>query len=54
MRRLAIICLKNGSANRDTIQLLEGIAEDDEADAELKKTARVVHAALKRKASSAR
>jgi len=51
VRRLAVICLKNGSAHRDTIQLLEGIAEDDEADAELRNTARVVHAALKRKAS---
>jgi HEAT repeat protein len=51
VRRLAIICLKNGSPNRDTLQLLEGIAQDDEADAELQKTARVVHAALRRKAT---
>ncbi|MEX0851401.1 MAG: HEAT repeat domain-containing protein, partial [Gaiellaceae bacterium] len=42
VRRLAVICLKNGSAHRDTIQLLEGIAESDESEAELKKTARVV------------
>lgn len=52
VRRLAIICLKNGSAHRDTIQLLEGIVESDESDAELKKTARVVHAALKKKATA--
>jgi HEAT repeat protein len=51
VRRLAVICLKNGTANRDTIQLLEGIAEDDEVDAELRKTARVVHTALRRKVS---
>ncbi|MEX2614071.1 MAG: HEAT repeat domain-containing protein [Gaiellaceae bacterium] len=52
VRRLAVICLKNGSAHRDTIQLLEGIAESDESEAELKKTARVVHAALKKKATA--
>jgi HEAT repeat protein len=50
VRRLAIICLKNGTAQRDTLQLLEGIAESDETDADLRKTARVVHAALKKKA----
>jgi HEAT repeat protein len=52
VRRLAVICLKNGTAHRDTLQLLEGVAESDEADAELRKTARVVHAALKRKAQA--
>jgi len=50
VRRLAVICLKNGSPQRDTIQLLEGIAESDEADAELRKTARVVGSALRKKA----
>jgi HEAT repeats len=50
VRRLAIICLKNGTPQRDTIQLLEGIAESEDADAELRKTARVVQSALKRKA----
>jgi HEAT repeat protein len=50
VRRLAVICLKNGTAQRDTIQLLEGIAEDEEADSELRKTARVVQSALKKKA----
>jgi HEAT repeats len=49
VRRLAVITLKNGTAHRDTIQLLEGISEDEEADGELRKTARVVHASLKRK-----
>jgi HEAT repeat protein len=52
VRRLAIICLKNGTPQRDTLQILEGIAESDETEAELKKTARVVHAALKKKAAS--
>jgi hypothetical protein len=50
VQRLAVVCLKNGTANRDTLQLLEGIAESDEADADLRKTARVVHTALRRKA----
>ena len=50
VRRLAIICLKNGSPQRDTIQLLEGIAESEDAELELRKTARVVQSALKKKA----
>ena len=50
VRRLAVICLKNGAPNRDTLQLLEGIAESDEVDADLRQTARVVLTALKRRA----
>ena len=50
VRRLAVLCLKNGTPQRDTIQLLEGIAESEDADPELRKTARVVHSALKKKA----
>jgi HEAT repeat protein len=50
VQRLAIICLKNGTSQRDTIQLLEGIAESEDADPELRKTARVVQSALKKKA----
>jgi HEAT repeat protein len=45
VRRLAVICLKNGTPQRDTIQLLE-IAESEDADPELRKTARVVQSAL--------
>jgi HEAT repeat protein len=52
VRRLAVICLKNGAANRDTLQLLEGIGESDDADADLRKTARVVHSALKKKGAT--
>jgi HEAT repeat protein len=51
VRRLAVICLKNGTAQRDTLQILEGIAESDEEDPELRKTARVVHASLRKKAT---
>jgi HEAT repeat protein len=52
VRRLAVVCLKNGSPQRDTMQLLEGIAESEELDAELRKTARVVGGALRKKAVS--
>ena len=52
VRRLAIICLKNGTAQRDTIQLLEGIVESEDVDPELRKTARVVGSALKKKSAA--
>jgi len=50
VRRLAVLSLKNGSPQRDTLQLLEGIAESEELDGELRKTARVVGGALRKKA----
>jgi HEAT repeat protein len=49
VRRLAIFGLRNGTANRDTIQLLDGIAESDEADAEVRKAASGVSAQLVKK-----
>jgi HEAT repeat protein len=49
VRRLAIVCLKNGSAHRDTIALLEGLANDDRQDRELQDAATKVAAALKKK-----
>jgi HEAT repeat protein len=49
VRRLAIVCLKNGSAQRETILILSGMADDDEQDGELRKTARAVAAALTKK-----
>jgi len=52
VRRLAVVCLRNGSSRPDTLQLLLGIAESDEEDAELRKSARVVHASLKKKAAA--
>jgi HEAT repeat protein len=51
VRRLAVLSLKNGSPQRDTIVLLEGIAGDDEADAQLRKTAAGVAQQLKKKQS---
>ena len=47
VRRLAILALKNGSPQRDTIVLLEGLAGDDEADAQLRKAAAGVAKHLK-------
>jgi len=52
VRRLAIVCLKNGSATRETILLLNGLAEDDELDGELRKTAKAVAGALTKKSRS--
>jgi hypothetical protein len=43
-------CLRNGTPDRGTIQLLEGIAGDDETDREVRETARSVAAALVKKA----
>ena len=50
VRRLAVLSLKNGSPQRETIVLLEGLGEDDEADAELRRTAASVAQQLKRRA----
>ena len=52
VRRLAIVCLKNGSPQRETIQLLNGLGEDDEQDAELRKSAKAVAAMLKKRADT--
>lgn len=49
VRRLAVACLRHGSPQADTIRLLTGIAEDDEADRDLREAARKVGAALTRK-----
>jgi HEAT repeat protein len=49
VRRLAVLSLKNGSANQDTLTLLAHLAEEtDEND--LRATATTVHRTLKRKA----
>jgi hypothetical protein len=49
VRRLAVACLKNGSPQRDTIVILEGLAGDDEADRELRAAAKRVAELLKKK-----
>ncbi len=50
VRRLAILCLRNGSPQRETIVLLNGLAEDDEQETELRQTARTVGAELRKRA----
>jgi HEAT repeat protein len=52
VRRLAIVCLRNGSPQRETIVLLNGLAEDDEQDGELRRTARMVAADLRKRAGA--
>jgi hypothetical protein len=54
VRRLAILCLKNGSPERNTIVLLDGLAQDDEQDKELARAAGSVAQALKKKQSQKR
>jgi len=54
VRRLAVLVLKNGSAQRDTIVLLEGVAADDGAPTDLQKAAGSVAQGLKRKAQAKR
>src|SRR5262245_13671915 len=49
VRRLAVLALKNGSAQRETIVLLDGTAADDEAGADLCRAAATVAQELKRK-----
>lgn len=49
VRRLAVVCLRNGSPQPDTIRLLSGLAEDDEEDRELREAARRVSVVLTKK-----
>jgi HEAT repeat protein len=51
VRRLAILCLKNGSPTRDTLTLLEHLGEEAD-DRELRAAATSVHRTLKRKAAA--
>src|SRR5262245_17765333 len=54
VRRLAVLALKNGSPQPDTIRLLEGVADDDTADGDLQRGAASVAQGLKRKAAARR
>jgi HEAT repeat protein len=49
VRRLAIVCLRNGSPQRDTIVLLEGLGDDDRLERELRDAATKIAAVLKKK-----
>jgi HEAT repeat protein len=50
VRRLAVIALRNGSAERSTIAILTALAENDEEARELREAAAKVAQALRRKA----
>jgi hypothetical protein len=52
VRRLAIVCLKNGSPQTNTVQLLNGLADQDDQERELREIARRVAAALKKRADT--
>src|SRR5919204_335567 len=52
VRRLAVVALKNGSPQRDTIVLLNGLAGDDDQERNLRESARKVAALLKKKADT--
>ncbi len=49
VRRLAVMSLKNGSAQAATIQILQSLGEDDEQPRELREAAVKVAALLKKK-----
>ena len=49
VRRLAVLSLRNGSPQRDTIVLLEGLGDDDRLERELRDAATKIAAALKKK-----
>ncbi len=51
VRRLAIVCFKNGTPARETIVILDGIAADDEVDADVRKTAGSVSLLLVKKSN---
>lgn len=50
VRRLAILCLKNGSPQRDTIVLLQGIGEDEEQESAVRDSAGKVATLLRKRA----
>jgi len=54
VRRLIVMALKNGSAQRDTVVLLEGLSADDREDSDLRRAAGAVAQTLKRKAQEKR
>jgi hypothetical protein len=52
VRRLAIVTLKNGSPQRETIVLLNGLAGDDEQERDIRDSARTVAATLKKRSDT--
>ena len=54
VRRLAVMALRNGSAQRDTIAILTALGQDDEQGRELRDAAAKVAQALRRRAGPTR
>jgi HEAT repeat protein len=54
VRRLAIMALRNGSPQRDTIGILAALGNDDEQDRELREAAAKVAQTLRKKAGPAK
>ena len=52
VRRLAVLSLRNGSPQRDTVVLLQGIAQEDGLERDLRETAAKVAAGLEKKAKA--
>jgi hypothetical protein len=52
VRRLAMVCLRNGSPHRETIVLLQGLADDDRLDRELREVAAKVAAQIRKQAGA--
>jgi HEAT repeat protein len=52
VRRLAVLSLRNGSPQRDTVVLLQGIAEEDGLARDLRDTAAKVAAGLEKRAKT--
>ena len=54
VRRLAVFCLNNGSPQRETILILNSLADNDEQDRELRAAARKVGEQLRKKGATRR
>ena len=54
VRRLSILCLNNGSPQRETILILNTLADDDEQDSELRAAARKIAETLRKKGATRR
>jgi hypothetical protein len=54
VRRLAVMSLKNGSPQRETVLLLNSIADDDEQDRELRAAARKIAEVLRKREATRR
>jgi hypothetical protein len=52
VRRLAVMSLKNGSPQRETILLLNSLADDEEQDRELRAAAGKVAEVLRKRAAT--